>query len=150
MLSGAPAALADGLSRGALLGVHYNPAVAAATTAVASALVGYRGAPAGRVRTAALLVVVGWLAGDGLRVLARAHDVVDGVVVSSGFNPAAPTVWLTLAVWAALGLAAGYAGPTVVGAAVGRRVTHGTGWLAAATVAAVLAVTLSAIVGGLA
>jgi hypothetical protein len=54
-----------------------------------------------------------------------------------------------IAVWAAGTLAIGYVVPTFVGAAVGRRVTHGTGWLAAAAIAAALALAISTIGGSI-
>jgi hypothetical protein len=129
--------------------VQFNPLVALVTVVVAAALSGYPRAPLERSRWAVLIVAIGWLIGDGLRVLGRARDVFDGV---TSLAPGAPPwpAWLTLAIWAVGSLALGYALPALVGATVGRRVTHGTGWLAAAGVAAGLSFALSVLVGAVA
>lgn len=139
------AALWDGVR----LAVEYNPLFAAVTAALAAALVGYPKSPKARREWAAFVLAVGWLAGDGLRVLARARDYYDGV---AAFRTAGLPVWpgwATLAVWAIGGLLLGYVVPVLVGAAVGRRVTHGTGWLAAAAIASALTLAVSAGVGAL-
>ena len=135
------------LLEGVRFAVQYNPLAAALTAAVAAALSGYPNAPRHRARYSALVLAVGWLLGDGLRIVGRARDLYDGVIAPSAADSA--TVWLTIAVWACGGLALGYVLPALVGIAVGRRVTHGTGWLAAAAVAAGLSAAISAIVGAL-
>lgn len=134
------------LLEGARFAVQYNPLAAVVTAVVAAALSGYPKAPRGRWRTSALVLFAGWLAGDGLRILGRARDLADGVAATpyAGYGRAA---WVVLAVWAVGTLAVGYVVPTLVGASVGRGVTHGTGWLAAAGIAGALSFALSAIVG---
>lgn len=143
------AAVWSALRDGALLGVQYNPLFALGTAALAAALWGYPKASRCRRWWALLVAVVGWLAGDGLRILARARDYYDGLAAYTA--AALPTWpgWTNLAVWALVSLALGYLIPTLVGGAVGKRVTHGTGWLAAAAIAMALAFAISAAVGAL-
>lgn len=134
---------------GALLGVQFNPLVAVVTAALAAALWGYPKVPRERRWWALLVLVVGWLAGDGLRVLARARDYYDGVAGYAAAGLPTWPGWTNLAAWALVSLALGYLAPALVGGAVGRRVTHGTGWLAAAGIAAALVLVASAAVGAL-
>ncbi|MDZ4167186.1 MAG: hypothetical protein U1E08_05790 [Coriobacteriia bacterium] len=138
----AGAALAAALE-GIRLAVQFNPLVAIVTAAVASAVSGYPRAPRERRHRTELIVAVGWLLGDGLRVLGRARDVYDGVGAPDW------SAWTVLALWALGSLFLGYVLPVLAGTAVGRRVTHGTGWLAAAAVAAGLSAAISAAVGAL-
>lgn len=134
------------LAAGARFAVQFNPLAAVAGAIVAAALAGYPKAPRTRWRLSALVIVVAWLAGDGLRILGHARDLADGVGAGK-WTALGDAAWLVLAVWALGTFAVGYAGPALVGARVGRSVTHGTGWLAAGGVAGALAIALSAIVG---
>lgn len=137
------------LRQGLLFAVQYNPLFAAVATALAAALTGYPKAPRARREWAGLVLLGGWLAGDGLRILARARDYADGVAAfRAGDMPLWPG-WVTLGLWALGSLAIGYVVPALVGAVVGRRVTHGTGWLAAAAIASALTLAVSAGVGAL-
>ncbi len=141
--------LLTALRDGALLAVEYNPLFAAISAALAAALVGYPKAPRVRREWAAFVLAAGWLIGDGLRVMARARDYYDGVAAFRAAGMPVWPGWATLAVWALGSLALGYVAPALVGAAVGRRVTHGTGWLAAAAIASALTLAVSAGVGAL-
>lgn len=144
-VSGALAALGNGVQ----LAIQFNPLVALVTVVVAAALAGFPKAKSEHRHRATVALVTGWLVGDGLHVLGRTRDVFDGV---AAFAPAGSPLWATwllLLVWAAGSLLLGYATPALAGASVGRRVTFGTGWLAAGTVAAAVSVSLSAIVGAL-
>ncbi len=138
-------ALRDGL----LFAVQYNPLFAAVTAALAAALMGYPKAPRARREWAGLVLLAGWLVGDGLRILARARDYYDGVAAFRAAGMALWPGWTTLGLWALGSLAIGYVVPALVGATVGRRVTHGTGWLAAAAIASALTLAVSAGVGAL-
>jgi len=137
------------LREGALMAVQYNPLFAAVTAALAAALMGFPKARRDRRQWAALALAAGWLVGDGLRILARARDYYDGVAAFRAAGTPLWPGWTTLAVWALGSLALGYVVPALVGASVGRRVTHGTGWLAAAAVASALTLAVSAGVGAL-
>jgi hypothetical protein len=138
-------ALRDGLA----LAVQYNPLYAAVTAALAAALGGYPGVRRERWRWAPLVLAVGWLVGDGFRVLGRARDFSDGSAAFRAEGTALWPGWTTIAVWALGSLVIGYVLPAVIGAAVGRRVTHGTGWLAAAAIASALTLSVSAAIGAL-
>ena len=121
--------LIAGTGAGLLLAANFNP-----VTAVAGAVLGAGLATTGRVRAAVLVVALAWAAGDGMLLLARASEVRDGGVLVEGTGAAGS--WVAIALWALVGAAVGYAAPAWAGAFVGRRVTHGTGWLAAGAVAA--------------
>lgn len=127
--------LADALLGGVRGGLHPNPLVGVITVGVAAALLGAPRTPRQRERYAWAVVTVGWLIGDGLRILGRARDLYDGV--SRLLDVGAPVWgdWLTLGTWALVSLGVGYLLPVLLGKTIGRRVTHGTGWLAAASVA---------------
>lgn len=139
------AALRDGAS----LGIQFSPLAALVTAALAAALWGYPKVKRDRRWYAVLVLGVGWLAGDGLRILARTRDYYDSSAAYAASGLPTWPGWTMLAAWALFSLALGYAIPAVVGGAVGRRVTHGTGWLAAAAVAGALVAALSAAVGSL-
>ena len=144
-LSSAWTALHDGL----LFSLQYNPLWAALGAGLAAALVGFPKAKRDRRQWAALVLLAAWLVGDGLRILARARDYFDS---SAAYTAAGLPVWqgwVMLGAWALGSLALGYAVPAIVGAMVGRRVTHGTGWLAAAAIASALTLAVSAGVGAL-
>jgi hypothetical protein len=131
---------------GARFAVQYNPLAAAASAAVAAAVSGYPKAPGKRWRTSALVLLAGWFAGDGARIVAHARDAAFG---AGAYAELGATAWAVLTAWAVGGLALGYALPALVGARVGRGVRHGTGWIAAAGVAVSVSVAMSAIVGAL-
>ncbi|MBN1192826.1 MAG: hypothetical protein JXA36_03935 [Coriobacteriia bacterium] len=131
---------------GLALAVQYNPLAAAVTAALAAGLSGHPRARSENRQWAVLVLVGGWLVGDGLRVLGRARDIYDGIGAAGAGHVAN---WTVPAVWAAGSLVIGYALPALAGAAVGRRVTHGTGWLAAAGVASALTLAVSAAIGAL-
>lgn len=137
------------LRDGALLGVQYNPLFALGTAALAAALWGHRKVKRDHRWWAAVALVVGWLAGDGLRILGRARDYWDASATYAASGLPVWPGWTNLAVWALVSLALGYLVPALVGGAVGRRVTHGTGWLAAAAIAAALSAAVSAAVRAL-
>lgn len=138
-------AVLDGLRMAA----QYNPMFAASGSALTAALWGHPKARREKRQWAALACAAAWLVGDGLRVLARARDHYDGIAALKAAGAAAWPGWVTLGIWAAGSLALGYVVPAVVGGMVGRRVTHGTGWLAAAAVASALALAVSAGFGAL-
>lgn len=138
------------VAAGIALAVAFNPLASLVATPVAAALLSGRTAP-GHVRRgwAVAVIVLGWFAGDGLRVLGRARDVFD--LAGGGLGAGTP-VWAqytALALWAAGGIALGYVAPVWAGSFVGRRVTHGTGWAAAAMVAASASVAAAMLSGGL-
>lgn len=137
------------LASGLRFGVAYNPLTAAVASGSAAALAGR---PLGRARREAEAVgavVAGWLLGDGLRVLGRARDLHDGVAVRALGGAPEWAGWAFVASWAVVSLVVGYAAPAAAGAAVGRRVTRGTGWLAAAAVAVALTLAISSGAGSL-
>ena len=110
----------DGLA----LGLQFNPIAAIIGAVVAAALAGYPGAPRVRVAWAWLVLAAAWAIGDGIRV-------VGAVTAEPRYRP----VYLAVVMWSLVGFALGYALPALSGMFVGRRVTHGTGWLSAAAVA---------------
>lgn len=105
----------------ASFGLQFNPVSAILSAAVAAAAVGYPGAPRSRWVWAAVVLAVGWMLGDGISVAGAG----DGAA--------------TALVWSITGFVVGYVAPAATGAFVGRRVVRGTGWLAAAAVAVMLA-----------
>lgn len=143
------ATLLAALRDGASLGIQYNPLYAVITAALAAALWGYPKVRRDRRWWAVLVLAVGWLVGDGLRILARARDYLDASASYAATGLPVWPGWTNLAVWALVSLALGYVAPAIVGGAVGRRVTHGTGWLAAAAIALALVLSISAAVGAL-
>ncbi|HHJ99469.1 MAG TPA: hypothetical protein ENN10_05925 [Actinobacteria bacterium] len=137
------------LLQGVRFGLEYNPLLAVITVAVSAALAGRPRLKASRHAEAAGIVGVGWLVGDGLRILGHARDLHDGLAPAALAGAPEWAGWLFLGGWALISLVVGYLGPALVGAAVGRRVTHGTGWLAAAGVGVALTVAISAGAGAL-
>ena len=113
------------LASGAVAGLLYHPIASAVGAGVAGALAGSKRAPRWRIATAVGMLLLAWAAADGFLVLATVADAAR--LEASG--------WVFVATWALVGLAAGYLAPLVVGRAVGVRVTHGTGWLSAASIA---------------
>jgi hypothetical protein len=76
-------------------------------------------------------LVAAWAIGDGIRIA--------GSAVS---DPRYGSAYVAVALWAVVSFAVGYALPALAGMFVGRRVTHGTGWLSAGTVALTLSLAL--------
>lgn len=143
-----------GVALGALLqglrfGVAYNPLVAAIAVAIAAGISGYPRAPRERRIEACGIVMFGWLVGDGLRILGHARDLYDGVATAALDGAPEWSGWVFIALWTIVSLGIGYVAPMLVGASVGRSVTHGTGWLAAAGVAVALTVAISTGAGAL-
>jgi hypothetical protein len=131
------------LRDGATLGLGFNPLLALAGAVLAAGLAGYRKASDVSRLLAIVVLLVMWLAGDGMRVIARARDAYDGVAwLLAGPHWAS---WVALATWALVGAAVGYALPALVGVTVGRRVHQGTGWLSAMIVAASTSLALIAL-----
>lgn len=129
------------------LGLQFNPIFAVVGAAIAAGLLGYKKAPRERGFWAGAAIVVAWLVGDGLLILARARDAYDGVVQAAG-SPVWATV-LLLALWALVSAVVGYLVPAWAGVTVGRRVTHGTGWLAAMSVAVGASLGISSLIAAL-
>lgn len=139
----------NALGTGLVLAISYNPLAAVFAAPIAAALVGIRKPSHQRWVWACSVVGFAWLIGDGLRVLARTRDVYDGL---SGMLAVGSPTWaqyVVLGTWAVVGLLLGYVLPVWTGVFVGRRVTHGTGWVAAASIAVGATLALSAIVGSL-
>lgn len=113
---------------GLTLGVQFNPIASVAGAALAAGLAAMH-----RTWAAVVVLCVAWLLGDGSRLFVSAT----GVLAGRGLVAGGPDAqWIALGLWTLTGVALGYALPAWAGAYVGRRVTHGTGWLAAAAVAA--------------
>jgi|GEM_PF-858577 len=151
---------ARALEAGLRLAAQFNPVAAFAGALVAAMLAGHRDADRSHSLWAVGVLLGAWLVGDGARVLARARDVFDGAAglatpavasaMTAGSAAFVGADYLALAVWALGGLALGYAFPAWAGAFVGRRVTRGTGWLAAGAVAAAVSVAVAGIAAGMA
>lgn len=122
---------------GAALGASFNPYAGVAGSALAAALVGSPRTARHRYSWAIAALMLAWLVGDGFRVLGRAREAFDAVALATPWER-----WAPIAFWALLGLAF-YAIPAWLGAFVGRRVTHGTGWLSAVAISVTLSLALS-------
>ncbi len=127
--------LAAALIGGIRGGLHPNPLVGIVTVGIAAALLGAPKTPRERERYAWATLVVGWVIGDGLWLLGRSRDLYDGVNRILETSQPVWADWTALALWALVSFAVGYLAPVLLGKTVGRRVMHGTGWLAAASVA---------------
>lgn len=137
----------EALRAGGALAGEYNAVFAAVFAAVAAMLLARAGGVGGLISGIAVLLV-GWLIGDGMRTIAWARDLADG---SGTLLPESP-LWANvtaIVVWGAGSLAVGYALPAWAGAFVGRRVTWGTGWIAAAAVSASFSATVLMLVRAL-
>jgi hypothetical protein len=117
------------------LGLQFNPVTSLAGSVVAAALVGHPNASPARRPIAVAVLVGAWLAGDGIRI---GRDLITS-------PPKAALDWAPLVLWAVVGLLVGYVAPAAAGALVGRRVTHGTGWLSAGAVALAVAGALAVV-----
>lgn len=145
------------IATGIGLAVAFNPLASVIATPVAAALLsGLTGPGCARRGWAIAVLAFGWFVGDGLQVLFYVRDVGhmrDALDMVGGTLQVGSAVWeqyTALALWVAGGLALGYALPAWAGSFVGRRVTHGTGWVAAAMVAASTSVAVAMLSGGLA
>lgn len=138
--------IADALSAvaaGIPLAFAYNPLTSAIAAPLAAGLLGAKRISQRRAAWGISVAGFAWLFGDGLRALARARD---------AFDVGAAVTWpayTTIAIWAAGTLLLGYVLPLWAGTFVGRRVTHGTGWVAAASIATGLSLAFSGLLGGL-
>lgn len=135
-------ALIEALRDGFALAVSYNPVFALLGAAASAGVLSVgRGARRG---FAGMSVLLGfWLVGDGLRVMARARDLTDGV----GVLPPGWTGWVALGLWALGGLLLGYWLPAWAGSFAGRRVLLGTGWLTGIVVSVTLSLGIASLVG---
>lgn len=140
--------IAGALWQGALLGIQYNPVFGIAGAVIAAALVGFPKAPAERRFWAGSTLVVAWLIGDGLRIIGRTRELFDGAGALSGMTPGW-TAYLLLATWALVAVGVGYLAPAWAGILVGRRVTHGTGWLSAMAIAVAVSLGISSLIASL-
>lgn len=109
-------------------GLEFNPLAVMVGAPAAAALVGYPKAPRSHWAWSALLLVGAWAIGDGV-----------SVAISLGGAAATAASHWTAATAAGVSLAVGFLLPAAAGAYVGRRVVHGTGWLSAIAVAAMVA-----------
>lgn len=128
------------------LAFQYNPLAALVGATIAAALLAPRDRVMERRIWAASALVIAWLVGDGLRVIARSRDVYDGHTLAASAGGSVALDYTAIVAWAVVGLLVGYALPTWAGAFVGRRVTHGTGWLAAASIAIAASLALTTLV----
>jgi len=138
-------ALGQAILAGASLGLQPNPLFGVGGAMLAAALAGHKRASRTQGCLSGAVLVVAWLAGDGFTQLARLRDASDGVGAFAGGWPG----WATIALWALLSFAVGYLAPALVGIAVGRRVTHGTGRLSAMAVAAAVSLGVATLLAAL-
>ena len=136
-----PGPLVAGALAGLRFAAAFNPVVALAGS-MGAAVVGTMGARRGwRAPWWLAVAALAWLVGDGTGVWAGV-----AAIGRSGRLPGGgPALWVFAAAWVLGGLALGYVIPAWVGIEVGRRVVFGTGWLAAAAVAATLCLAFLAI-----
>lgn len=147
-MTGSELALAT-LSAGARLAVQYNPVAAAVSVAIAAAIAGSPSTRGARWKPAALTILMGWLVGDGVHVVGLLRDLAAEYAGRPSFDASSWAGLGVASIWALGSLALGYVAPTLLGVAVGRRVTHGTGRLAAAAIACSATLILAVIVAGL-
>ena len=124
-------ALLAGLS----LGMRFNPLAAMVGSCVAAVVGAVTGRRGGSSVWWILVAAAAWALGDGVAVAARVSSIASGAPSLLGAGAAQWASWLLVATWAVSGFGVGYALPAGLGAAVGRRVTFGTGWLAAGAIA---------------
>lgn len=137
----------DAVVAGVALGMRYNPVAAMLASAVVAAYLAWGETRQSRVAIGAAVIAAAWLIGDGLRVIGHAREAYDGA--SSLLAAGAPSwaEWTALALWALVGLGAGYVLPAWAGVHAGRRTVMGVDWLVAASVAFTVTVALSALFG---
>ncbi|TLM70156.1 MAG: hypothetical protein FDZ70_09310, partial [Actinobacteria bacterium] len=97
---------------GLALGARFNPLTSALAAGACAALAVGRdagGGPArhagGRIGLATAVLAGGWLLGDGLRVIARAREMADGVAPLLAVGASRSAEWTALVAWALFGLA---------------------------------------------
>lgn len=127
---------------------QFNPVVAVLTAVIAAMASGRRTAGAYAVWRTGIVCALGWTVGDGLLIFSSA-DALAGTTSSLEAAGQSWTAWVLIAVWALGSFGIGYLAPALVGGTVGRRVTVGTGWLAAGAVAGTLVLAVSSAVGAL-
>ena len=130
-------AIVAGLS----LGVAVNPVTAVVGCAGAAAVGALAARRGGRARWWLLIAVAAWVIGDAPGIALQTSALARGAFRVLGAAPPW-SGWLFLSAWALCGLLVFYLLPAAAGVAVGRRVTWGTGWLAAAAVAGTLCLAL--------
>lgn len=136
---------------GVQLALRFNAVFALPAAALAAGLLARkpaRGRGAGRAIFAGATLLVGWLLGDGLRAVASARELHDGGAVLVGDSPAWAAI-VAVTVWAAGSLVLGYIVPAWAGVFVGRRVTWGTGFIAAVAVSAMCSGAIATLVGSI-
>lgn len=138
-------AVVEPLIAGVRLGLAPNPLYGTVGAMIAAGLAGHRRPSRGQESVAAAALLVAWVLGDGVPVLNRVIGAARSAVPFAESWPG----WLALALWALTGLAVGYVAPAAAGVVVGRRVMHGTGWLAAIAVAGGVSVALATLLGAL-
>lgn len=129
-----PLAALAGSIDGLTLGLQFNPIAATVGAVAAAALAGYSKAPRKRLVWAWVVLGAAWAIGDGIRIA--------GAAVS---DPRYGSAYAAVVLWSLVGFAVGYALPALTGMFVGRRVTHGTGWLSAGAVALTMSLALVAL-----
>lgn len=139
--------LAAAARAGALLGAAFNPLTSLVVSTVAAALIA-TGRGWKRATIAAAVLMGGWLIGDGWMVIERVRGLAERSESLVASTPAWAS-WVAVSIWIALGLGIGYLVPLFAGAYAGRRVTWGTGWLTAATLAAGVSAALAQIARGI-
>lgn len=137
---------ARALATGLQAALAYNPLAALLGSTAAAMLLAPRDRTLDRTVWSVAAVVIAWLVGDGMRIIARARDLFDGFGYLIAPDETTSAAYLALAIWALLGAALGYVAPAAAGVFVGRRVTHGTGWLAAGNIAVLSSLALSTLV----
>jgi len=138
-------AIVEPLIAGFRLGLAPNPLYATAGAMIAAGLAGHRRPSRGQESVAVAALLVAWALGDGVPVLSR---VIGAVKSASPLTESWPG-WLALLLWALVGLAVGYVAPAAAGIIVGRRVMHGTGWLAAMAVAGGVSIALATLLSAI-
>jgi hypothetical protein len=134
---------------GVSLGVAFNPVTALVGSAGAAAVGALGARRGGRAPWWTLIALAAWVVGDGVAIAARAGAISRGSASLLGTGAPVWASWLLVAAWALTGLAVGYLIPAALGVEVGRRVTFGTGWLAAAAVAGTVCLAFVALSGPL-
>lgn len=114
------------------LGLQFNPLASAIACPIVAALAVRSPKKHSLLGLPGVLLLAAWLVGDGIGIAGFARSQSDTAVIPA------------IAAWAILGLGVGYVLPVWAGAFVGRRVTHGTGWLSAIAIAGTFAVALAA------
>jgi hypothetical protein len=128
---------------GLSFGVSFNVVTALVGSTAAAAVGAFEARRGVRMPWWIAVAVAAWLIGEGPDIAARAGSVVAGRGILLPNTPGWAG-WVLLVSWAVSGLIVGYLAPAGLGVAVGRRVTFGTGWLAAVAVAGTVCLAFSA------